>query len=88
MKKVLLIAVAAFAAVSVSAQSFGKKDGKLSTKRSNKQELSVSKVSVQQEAKKATEVSFKQQQKLSGAPRKVVTVQPEYTGSGTVACNC
>lgn len=109
MKKVLLIAVAAFAAVSVSAQSFGKKDGKLSTKRSNKQELSVSKVSVQQEAKKATEVSFKQQQKLlskkidlnnvvsikaannkkvvAGAPRKVGTVQPEYTGSGTVAGN-
>ena len=107
MKKVLLIAVTAFVAVSVSAQSFGKKDGKLSTKRSNKQELSVSKASVQQEAKKATEVSFKHQQKLlskkidfnndvsikaannkkvvAGAPRKAGTVQPEYTGSGTVA---
>lgn len=109
MKKVLLIAVAAFVAASVSAQSLGKKVGKLRTKRSDKQELYVNKASAQKEAKKAIEVSFKQQQKLlskkidlknaasikaannkkvtTGAPRKVGTVQPEYTGYGTVQGN-
>lgn len=108
MKKVLLFAVAALVAGSVSAQSIGKKTKMHADKKNLTTNSVASKVS---EAKPAVEVSFKKQQKLLSkkvelnsaeiksikaannkvsafnAPRKAAEVQPEYTGTGTVAGN-